>query len=337
MTTLFPTIEVSDVREGASAPAPVAFLLAGFPDDHSAFAPLAQELKKKYKVIIACFPLYDQSSVEKDQKTYYTQEEIYYSLEATIFKCTKPGEKITLIIHDFGCYFGSHFAFLHPEKIEKLVTMDIGCTTRCLPAAAGSKHAYGLAKFPDAPRKKDKLQQMFYQLYFCMAYTVGSKVGFGVGDAILQAFFSWAKYVGFLQKTSGEGGTKHSRDAKEIKSFMCYPYWALWRRILFAKKTMLVHTYKSEFTHPKEVQTGFQGLLPVYIPYPETIPTLFMYGKRKAFHFHSYGYVDHVKKQLGCAAMGVDGGHWFFLDQPKFSHKVVLDFLKGVLYPYSPM
>ena len=109
-------------------------------------------------------------------------------------------------------------------------------------------------------------------------------------------------------------------------------YWALWRRILFAKKTMLVHTYKSEFTHPKEVQTGFQGLLPVYIPYPETIPTLFMYGKRKAFHFHSYGYVDHVKKQPGCAAMGVDGGHWFFLDQPKFSHKVVLDFLKGVLW-----
>ncbi len=58
-----PTIEVGDERSDA----PLVFMLSGFPDDHSVYARLAEDLKDDYRVVIACMPLHNQQSLEKGQ------------------------------------------------------------------------------------------------------------------------------------------------------------------------------------------------------------------------------------------------------------------------------
>jgi len=254
MVELLPTLEVCDAPKGESVP--VAFMLAGFPDDHSCYAKLAEGMKKTHRVVIACLPLYDQESVKEGQPDFYSWEEILFRLEATVFGCTAEGEKITLIIHDFGCPFGYHFANLHPDKVEKLVGLDIGCTNRLVLAGEGSRHRYRHVKFPamsppEPPEKWNKLNQAFYQLYFCMAFLVGQKVNYKAGDVLLHAFFKWAAWVGFIQ-SKDQPESKHARALQDVHCWMCYPYWACWSRILFQKKShMFTHTYESQYTNPK--------------------------------------------------------------------------------------
>lgn len=46
---------------------------------------------------------------------------------------------------------------------------------------------------------------------------------------------------------------------------------------------------------------------------PPTIPTLYMYGAKKPFHFHSQQFVAHVRSMPGSAVMPFDEDHWFFM------------------------
>jgi len=75
-------------------------------------------------------------------------------------------------------------------------------------------------------------------------------------------------------------------------------------------------------------------LIPVWMPMPKC-DTLFLYGKRKRFMYHNNCFLKYLKDTPGCAAMGVDGGHWMFLDKPDFCAKVIRDFMDGIVYNYA--
>lgn len=364
MSNLLPTLEVCDVPKGAGT-APVVFMLAGFPDDHSVFAKLADDLKRTHRVIVACLPLYDQTSLKEGQSDYYSVEEVLFRLEATVYSKTDPGQKVTLVIHDFGCPFGYHFAFLHPDKVDRLVGLDIGCTNLARPAEKGSRHRYKLEKFPELPegpeppRTKDKLNQLFYQLYFSFAYLFGRKVNYAVGTALLRGFIKCMHLFRFLNT---DPKSKAARDLKDVRCWHAYPYWAMWSKILFRPKSyMYTHTYESQYTSSQgkaegkqmrrahghtdvhslflflsltKVASGYTGLIPVWMPMPKC-DTLFLYGKRKRIMFHNNCFLKYLKDTPGCAAMGVDGGHWMFLDKPDFCAKVIRDFMDGIVYNYA--
>ena len=46
---------------------------------------------------------------------------------------------------------------------------------------------------------------------------------------------------------------------------------------------------------------------------PPTIPTLYMYGAKKPFYFHSQRWIEHVQAMPGSAVMPFNADHWFFL------------------------
>jgi pimeloyl-ACP methyl ester carboxylesterase len=46
------------------------------------------------------------------------------------------------------------------------------------------------------------------------------------------------------------------------------------------------------------------------------LPTLFVYGRRKPFMFHSQAWVDALNATPGCKAVGLDSGHWVMRQQP---------------------
>jgi pimeloyl-ACP methyl ester carboxylesterase len=51
---------------------------------------------------------------------------------------------------------------------------------------------------------------------------------------------------------------------------------------------------------------GFRGATPVRL----THPTLFLYGERKPFMFHSREFLDALANTPGCASQGFPSGHW---------------------------
>jgi cis-3-alkyl-4-acyloxetan-2-one decarboxylase len=65
---------------------------------------------------------------------------------------------------------------------------------------------------------------------------------------------------------------------------MCYPYAMKW----FGTKG------------------GFKGMAPVRV----TRPTLYLYGERKPFMFHSSAFLMELSQTPGCAAQGFPCGHW---------------------------
>ena len=63
--------------------------------------------------------------------------------------------------------------------------------------------------------------------------------------------------------------------------------------------------------------------------------TLFLYGTKKNIMFHSEGFLRYLRNAPGCAAMGIEGGHWFFLDKTDQVLKIMWDFMDGVLYSWA--
>ena len=65
----WPTLEICGVPD-TQKEVPLAFLVAGVPDDHSVMAKLAEELKESHRVVIACPPLFDKQKLDSDQSKF---------------------------------------------------------------------------------------------------------------------------------------------------------------------------------------------------------------------------------------------------------------------------
>lgn len=58
-------------------------------------------------------------------------------------------------------------------------------------------------------------------------------------------------------------------------------------------------------------------------------PTLFVYGERKPFMFHSQDWLERLRQSPGCEALGLRAGHWLMLDQPEQFHAAVRRWLQS--------
>ena len=66
-------------------------------------------------------------------EVYYSVEEVLFMLENTVFGVMEKYSvsKVSMVVHDMGCVFGYHFAFLHPSKVDSFISFDIGATVKC--------------------------------------------------------------------------------------------------------------------------------------------------------------------------------------------------------------
>lgn len=58
-------------------------------------------------------------------------------------------------------------------------------------------------------------------------------------------------------------------------------------------------------------------------------PTLFVYGQRKPFMFHSQRWADALARQPGCRVVALPAGHWLMSRRPEAFHEAVLGWLQG--------
>jgi pimeloyl-ACP methyl ester carboxylesterase len=96
-------------------------------------------------------------------------DEVVETLRAVVSGCC-PGERVTLLAHDWGCLFAYEFAMRHPELVSRIVGVDIGDT--------GSKaHRAELSS-------RAKLMLLAYQLWLAVAWRLGGALGDRMARAI---------------------------------------------------------------------------------------------------------------------------------------------------------
>ena len=112
-----------------------------------------------------------------------------------IVTTTCPGERVTLLLHDWGCLYGYQFALRHPELVARIVGVDIG-------DAGSAAHRATLGG-------KAKLMALGYQLWLALAWRLGGSLG----DRM-------ARWMA--------GAMRCPTPAEEIVAAMGYPYAVQW-------------------------------------------------------------------------------------------------------------
>ena len=150
MGTAEANIEV--IKEGAGPKAIV--MIHGWPDTHRLWDAQVEALKERYRCVRFTLPGFDAGP-----KRAYPFNDLVEMLRRVIEQAC-PGERVTLLLHDWGCFFGYQFAMRHPELVERIVGVDIG--------DAGSRQH--LAEIG----VRGKLMLVAYQLWLALAWVVGS-------------------------------------------------------------------------------------------------------------------------------------------------------------------
>jgi pimeloyl-ACP methyl ester carboxylesterase len=95
-------------------------MIHGWPDTHEIWQKQVDFFKKEYTCVTFTLPSFDKEDNKK-----YTFEDIIIRIK-NIVDTVCPNSKAILLVHDWGCVFGYEYAMRYPEKVEKLIGIDIG-------------------------------------------------------------------------------------------------------------------------------------------------------------------------------------------------------------------
>ncbi len=105
------------------------------------------------------------------------------------------GRPVTLLLHDWGCLFGYHLLRQHPERVTRVIGVDIG--------DAGSR-----AHRRELPLKA-KFGVLSYQLWLALAWRIGGSLGDGMARRMARRM-------------------RVPAPPQQIRAQMGYPYWITW-------------------------------------------------------------------------------------------------------------
>ena len=144
------------IVEGSGAE-PVV-MIHGWPDTYRLWDAQVQALKTKYRCVRFTLPGFD---LAKPGRAYSLNELV--DTVRRIVEQVCPGERVTLLLHDWGCVFGYQFANRHPQLVKRVIGVDIG--------DAGSRRNLAELSF------KAKLMVLAYQWWLALAWRLGGRLG----------------------------------------------------------------------------------------------------------------------------------------------------------------
>ncbi len=187
------SIDAVDVHvEGSGTEA--LLMVHGWPDTHRLWDSQVEHLKDRYRCIRFTLPGFDGAQPRRA----FSLAELVATLRQVVQR-TCPGQRVTLLLHDWGCVFGYEFAMRHPELVQRIVGVDIG--------DAGSR------AHREALPARAKLMVFAYQAWLALAWVIGGHVSARLGDRMTR----WMARV--LRCRSDPG---------LIGWHMNYPYYIQW-------------------------------------------------------------------------------------------------------------
>jgi pimeloyl-ACP methyl ester carboxylesterase len=174
--------------EGEAADSMV--LVHGWPDTLRLWDATVDALKPHWRCVRFTLPGFDLTQPARA----YALDEVVDTLRQIVQRCC-PGERVTLLVHDWGCLYGYQFAMRHPELVSRIIGVDIG--------DAGSRaHRRELGI-------RAKLMALAYQLWLAVAW----KLGGALGDRMARAM---------------AGAMRCPAPPQAIGAQMGYPYAVQW-------------------------------------------------------------------------------------------------------------
>jgi cis-3-alkyl-4-acyloxetan-2-one decarboxylase len=98
----------------------VIIFIHGWPDTHEIWSSQVDFFSRKYTCASFTLPGF----LKGDDKA-YSLNDIIEKIDE-VAKLVSPEEKVILMLHDWGCIFGYEYVMRHPEKVAKVVAIDIG-------------------------------------------------------------------------------------------------------------------------------------------------------------------------------------------------------------------
>jgi pimeloyl-ACP methyl ester carboxylesterase len=151
------TIDSVDVFvEGAGAETLV--MLHGWPDTHRLWDMQVAHFKDHYICVRFTLPGFDLAKPERAVPV----EEMVTLLRAIVDRVS-PDQPVTLLLHDWGCVFGYEFAAKHPQRVARIVGVDVG--------------DHNSAAFRRELTTSARLKIFGYQFWLALAWYVGGSLG----------------------------------------------------------------------------------------------------------------------------------------------------------------
>jgi pimeloyl-ACP methyl ester carboxylesterase len=136
-------------------------LIHGWPDTHRVWEPQVEALQSRYRCVRFTLPGFDLTRPARA----YSLDEVVETLRHVVEQAC-PGARVTLLLHDWGCFFGYQFAMRHRQLVKRVIGVDIG--------DAGSRRNLAAMSLPQ------KLMVVGYQLCIATAWALGGALGNGL-------------------------------------------------------------------------------------------------------------------------------------------------------------
>ncbi|MBC7916192.1 MAG: alpha/beta hydrolase [Rhodoferax sp.] len=116
-----------------------------------------------------------------------------------IVDAVSPGQPVTLLLHDWGCVFGYELAARHPERIARIVAVDIGDARS--------------PQFLKSLSTKQKMMLVFYQVWLAKCWLLGRFVNANFANY-------WTRMMARKMRCPAP--------PESIQWYMNYPYAMTW-------------------------------------------------------------------------------------------------------------
>jgi pimeloyl-ACP methyl ester carboxylesterase len=130
-------------------------MIHGWPDTHRLWDPQVAAFGERYRCVRFTLPGFDRPRTPP-------LDELVETIRRVIAEAC-PGERVTLLVHDWGCVFGYQFALRHPQLVARVIGVDVG--------DAGSRG--NLAELG----VRGRLLVLAYQLWLATAWRLGGALG----------------------------------------------------------------------------------------------------------------------------------------------------------------
>jgi len=137
--------------------------LHGWPDNLHLWDRTVDALQSDYRCIRFTLPGFDLARPPRPSAL-----EDITALIARIVEQVHPDAPVTLVMHDWGCIFGYEFAARHPDKVARIVAVDIG------------DHNAGV--YLRSLSAGSKWQIFAYQFWLAMAWKIGVSISPSLAD-----------------------------------------------------------------------------------------------------------------------------------------------------------
>jgi len=183
-------VEVFSEGEGTDT----VVMIHGWPDTYRLWDSAVQALEPNFRCVRFTLPGYDLAKPPRP-----TSLAQMTALIADIVAAVSPARPVQLLLHDWGCIFGYEFAARHPERVARIVSVDIG--------------DYNSGAYRRSLSAKAKVLAFSYQFWLAVAWRLGG----ATGDAMTR----------WMARQARSPAAESS-----IGSQMNYPYAMIWFGLL---------------------------------------------------------------------------------------------------------